>query len=128
MSSKISALAVLTSAQPDDVIPVVDVHDTTMAPTGTDKQISVASLLAGALPTLAQASVSASGALALDTITEVTAASALTMTLPAATTGALIVVERASASTANVAVTGSIRGSAATVTLQLASESEMFFG
>jgi O-glycosyl hydrolase len=128
MSSKISALAVLTSAQPDDVIPVVDVHDTTMALTGTDKQISVASLLAGALPTLAQASVSASATLALNTITTVTAATALTMTLPTATTGALIV-ERASASTANVAVTGNIRGVAGTtITLSLSSESEMFFG
>lgn len=88
-----------------------------------------ANAIAASLPTLAQASASASGTLALDTVTEVTAASALTMTLPTSTTGALIVVERASASTANVAVTGNIRGVAAqTITLQLSNESEAFFG
>jgi hypothetical protein len=87
-----------------------------------------ANAIAASLPTLAQASVSVSGTLALDTITNVTAATALTMTLPTATTGALIVVERAAASTANVAVTGNIRGvGAQTVTLSLASESEAFF-
>jgi hypothetical protein len=86
-----------------------------------------AAAIAASLPTLAQASVSTSGALALDTITEVTAATALTMTLPSPVTGSLVVVERASASTANVAVTGSIRGGVATITLQLASESEAFF-
>jgi hypothetical protein len=126
--SKVSSLAALTSAQPDDVIPIVDVHDPTMAVTGTTKKISVTNLLAGALPTLAQASASASATLALNTITTVTAATALTMTLPTAATGSLIVVERASASTANVAVTGSIRGvGAQTVTLQLSNESETFF-
>jgi hypothetical protein len=87
-----------------------------------------ANAIAASLPTLAQAGASASGTLATGTVTEVTAATALTMTLPSPVTGALIVVERAAASTANVAVTGNIRGVAAqTITLQLASESEMFF-
>ena len=88
-----------------------------------------AAAIAASLPALAQASVSASGTLALDTISTVTAATALTMTLPASVAGALIVAERESASVASVAVTGNIRGVAAqTVTLSLASESETFFG
>lgn len=44
MSGKITGLAALTSLQPDDVLPIVDVHDTTMAPSGTTKKITVASL------------------------------------------------------------------------------------
>lgn len=94
----------------------------------SDAQTALAAALAS-LPALTQASVSASAALALDTITTVTAATALTMTLPAPVAGALIVVERESASAASVAVTGNIRGvGSSTVTLQLASESEMFYG
>lgn len=92
--------------------------------TGTGNAVAWASVLPG----LAQASVSASGTLALNTITTVTAASALTMTLPAPVAVDLIVVERESASTANVAVTGNIRGAAGTtVTLQLGTESEVFY-
>jgi parallel beta-helix repeat protein len=41
--SKISDLAVLASAQSDDVFPIVDVHDPTMALTGTTKKITFAS-------------------------------------------------------------------------------------
>lgn len=88
-----------------------------------------AAAIAASLPTLTEVSVSTSGTLALNTITEVTAATALTMALPASVENSLIVVERSAASTANVAVTGNMRGaSAQTITLQLASESEMFFG
>ena len=52
------------------------------------------------------------------------------MTLPSATTGALVAsVEREAASASTVAVTGNIRGvGSSTVTLSLASESEMFLG
>lgn len=118
------------SPAPADVLLIVDTSDHSMASTGTDKYMTVAELLALALPALAQVSVTASGTLAVNALTEVTAASgALTMTLPASVAGDLIVVERASASTANVAVTGNIRGVAAqTVTLQLGSESEGFLG
>jgi hypothetical protein len=51
------------------------------------------------------------------------------MTLPSPVAGALVVVEREAASTANVAVTGNIRGAGSTtITLSLAAESEMFLG
>lgn len=128
--SKITAYASLASTQPDDVLPVVDVHDTSMAPSGTTKKIAVSALLATVLPTLAEVAVSASGTLAVNKITEVTATSgALTMTLPASVASSLIVVERAAASTANVAITGNIRGAgSSTITLQLGSESQMLFG
>jgi hypothetical protein len=43
--TKISAYTSLTSPQGDDVLPVVDVHDTTMASSGTTKKITVANLL-----------------------------------------------------------------------------------
>lgn len=43
--SKISSLTALTSTQPDDVMPIVDVHDTTMATSGTTKKITVANFL-----------------------------------------------------------------------------------
>ena len=82
----------------------------------------------GGLPALAEAGVSAGGTLALNKITEVTASTALTMTLPSSVADSLIVVERASASTANVAVTGNMRGGTSTITLQLGAESEMFYG
>lgn len=42
---KITSYTALTSPQPDDVLVIVDVHDQTMAPTGTDKQITVANLV-----------------------------------------------------------------------------------
>lgn len=128
--SKITAYASLASTQPDDVLPIVDVHDTSMAPSGTTKKIAVSALLATVLPTLAEVAVSASGTLAVNKITEVTATSgALTMTLPASVASSLIVVERAAASTANVAITGNIRGAgSSTITLQLGSESQMLFG
>jgi hypothetical protein len=95
----------------------------------TQAAAAQAAAIAASLPTLTQASVSVSGTLAVNVITEVTATSGtLTMTLPAPAAGDLLVCERASASTASVAVTGSMRGVAnSTITLQLGSESEMFF-
>jgi hypothetical protein len=108
--------------------------DYTAAQVGADAAGAAAAAQAAAeaasLPTLTEVSVSAAGTLALNKITEVTATSGLvTMTLPASVAGSLIVCERSGASTSNVAVTGNIRGvSAQTITLELASESEMFFG
>ena len=42
--SKITDYGALTAALPDDVIPVVDVHDTSMAASGTTKKITVSGL------------------------------------------------------------------------------------
>lgn len=44
--SKITAYNALTSPRYDDVVPVVDIHDTTMASSGTTKKITVANLTA----------------------------------------------------------------------------------
>lgn len=44
--SKITAYGALTTPQFDDVLPVVDIHDTTMAPTGTTKKITIGNLTA----------------------------------------------------------------------------------
>jgi len=44
--SKITAYAVLSSVQSDDVIPIVDVHDVSMAGSGTTKHVTVSALLA----------------------------------------------------------------------------------
>jgi len=48
--SKITAYGSLSTPQPDDVLPIVDVHDTTMASTGTTKKITAGNLLAQLLP------------------------------------------------------------------------------
>jgi len=45
--SKISAYAALATGLPDDLALTVDVHDTTMAASGTDKKITLAALLTG---------------------------------------------------------------------------------
>lgn len=50
--SKITAYTPLISPTPNDVLPVVDTDDFTMAPTGTTKQITVAGLLAPAIVVL----------------------------------------------------------------------------
>jgi hypothetical protein len=130
--SKITDLTPLDSPEDDDVLPIVDVHDETMDPAGTTKQVTVADLqaaaIAASLPQMATAAASASAALAVNTLTQVTAATPLTMTLPSPVAGALIVCERESASVASVTVSGSIRGSAGSVVLELGSESEMFLG
>ena len=47
--SKITAYTALASAQPDDLLVVVDVHDTSMAPTGTDKNITLANAVKATL-------------------------------------------------------------------------------
>jgi lysophospholipase L1-like esterase len=82
------------------------------------------------LPELvANVSVSASGTLALNTVTEVSASSASrTMTLPTAGAGDLVVVEKSDSSVNTVAVTGTIRGSSGSITLKLQNESEMLYG
>ena len=61
--SKITALTALTSADPiNDVLPIVDVSDTTMAASGTTKKISVNNIL-GCSGTATLASATISGAL-----------------------------------------------------------------
>lgn len=47
--SKISAYGAITSVQADDLLAVVDVHDTTMAPSGTTKKMTLEQLLAGVI-------------------------------------------------------------------------------
>jgi hypothetical protein len=44
--SQIPSYTPLTSTQPDDLLPIVDVHDSTMSSVGTTKKITVANLLA----------------------------------------------------------------------------------
>lgn len=99
--------------------------------TGTGEQSAWAAPASGSggLPALAETAVTASGTLALNTVTTVTATSGVAaMTLPSPVADSLIVVERETASTQNVTVTGNIRGvGSTTITLQLGSESEMFF-
>ena len=64
---KITALTALTAADPaNDVIPIVDVSDTTMAASGTTKKISVNNIL-GASGTATLASATISGDLTVDT-------------------------------------------------------------
>lgn len=46
--SKLTQYTALTTTQSDDIVPIVDVHDTSMAATGTTKKITVANLLAAA--------------------------------------------------------------------------------
>lgn len=63
--TKITALTALTAADPaNDVIPIVDVSDTTMAASGTTKKISVNNIL-GASGTATLASATITGALTL---------------------------------------------------------------
>jgi hypothetical protein len=67
--SKITALTALTAADPvNDMFPVVDVSDTTMAASGTTKKISVNNIL-GASGTATLASASITGDLTVDTST-----------------------------------------------------------
>jgi hypothetical protein len=63
--SKITALTALTAADPvNDVFPIVDVSDTTMAASGTTKKISVNNIL-GASGTATLASATITGALTI---------------------------------------------------------------
>jgi hypothetical protein len=67
--TKITALTALTGADPaNDVIPIVDVSDTTMAASGTTKKISVNNIL-GASGTATLASATITGDLTVDTST-----------------------------------------------------------
>jgi hypothetical protein len=67
--SKITALDNLTAADPvNDMFPIVDVSDTTMAASGTTKRISVNNIL-GASGTATLASATITGALTVDTST-----------------------------------------------------------
>lgn len=50
-NQKISDLTTLTSLDDADLVPVVDVSDTTMAATGTNKKITAANIKSGILPT-----------------------------------------------------------------------------
>jgi hypothetical protein len=58
LASKISQLAAITNVQPADLLPVVDVNDTSMAASGTDKQMTISQLPFS--PLLAQTAVQAS--------------------------------------------------------------------
>jgi hypothetical protein len=76
--SKITALTALTAADPvNDMFPVVDVSDTTMAASGTTKKISVNNIL-GASGTATLASATITGALTVDTTTLVANAAGYT--------------------------------------------------
>ena len=90
-----------------------------------------AAAIAASLPALtANVSVSASGTLALNTVTEASASSsAITMTLPSSVAGDVIVCEKSDSSANTVSITGNIRGvSSTTQTLKLQNESTMFLG
>jgi len=65
--TKITALTALTAADPaNDVLPIVDVSDTTMAASGTTKKISINNILASS-PTATLASATITGDLTVDT-------------------------------------------------------------
>ena len=87
--TKITALTALTAADPaNDVIPIVDVSDTTMAASGTTKKISVNNIL-GASGTATLASATITGAVTVGTtlgVTGVSTFAAGTALLPALTT------------------------------------------
>ena len=48
--TEISGLAAITSIQSGDLLVVVDVNDTTMAPTGTDKKLQMGQLYGNTAP------------------------------------------------------------------------------
>ena len=87
--SKITALTALTAADPvNDMFPVVDVSDTSMAASGTTKKISVNNIL-GASGTATLASATITGAATVGTtlgVTGVSTFAAGTALLPALTT------------------------------------------
>ena len=87
--SKITALTALTAADPiNDMLPIVDVSDTTMAASGTTKKISVNNIL-GASGTATLASATITGAATVGTtlgVTGVSTFAAGTAALPALTT------------------------------------------
>lgn len=81
--SKITAYSSLASAQSDDVLPVVDVHDTSMASSGTTKKIT-AGVLAAFAGKLAPTAVKTSGYTAApnDFVPCDTTSGGFTVTLP----------------------------------------------
>lgn len=87
--TKITALTALTAADPaNDVLPIVDVSDTTMAASGTTKKISINNIL-GASGTATLASATITGAATVGTtlgVTGVATFAAGTALLPALTT------------------------------------------
>ena len=87
--SKITALAALTTADPaNDMFPVVDVSDTSMAASGTTKRISINNILACS-PSAILASATITGAATVGTtlgVTGVSTFAAGTALLPALTT------------------------------------------
>jgi hypothetical protein len=87
--SKITALTALTAADPaNDMMPIVDVSDTSMAASGTTKRISINNILACS-PTATLASATITGAATVGTtlgVTGVSTFAAGTVSLPALTT------------------------------------------
>lgn len=96
-NTKISSLSVMTSAAAGDLIPIVDISDTTMAATGTTKSVTQSVLLASAQPLDATLTALAGLTIAADSLAIGTGANAFTQTtfaantLPArASTGSLV--------------------------------------
>jgi len=88
--TKITALTALTAADPaNDVIPIVDVSDTTMAASGTTKKISVNNIL-GASGTATLASATITGAATVGTTLGVTGNTTLSSDLTVRTTGLIL--------------------------------------
>jgi hypothetical protein len=83
--SLITSYPSLASPASDDVLPIVDVHDTTMSPSGTTKQVAVSSLV-GAAGRLIPTGVKTGGYTAApgDFVRVSTASATVTITLPAA--------------------------------------------
>jgi hypothetical protein len=77
--TKITALTALTAADPaSDVLPIVDISDTTMAASGTTKKISVNNILgAGGTATLASATITGDLTVATDRLKVVTGSTAV---------------------------------------------------
>ena len=80
--SKISQYAAIGSVQTDDLLVVVDVHDTSMAPTGTDKKMTLAQLPFARLLTPTAVKTGTYGASAGDFVPCDTTSGGFTVTLP----------------------------------------------
>ena len=65
----ISGLSAITSVQTDDLLVIVDVHDTSMAPAGTDKKITLSQVTGAPAPVTTISS--ASGTVNLDPVAQV---------------------------------------------------------
>lgn len=82
MSSKISGYSAITSVQADDLLPVVDVHDTSMAPSGTTKKMTLSQLPFAGLLTPVAVKTSAYAAAAGNYVPCDTTSAGFTVTLP----------------------------------------------